>query len=371
MIKRMKLNIQLFSISGTPYVDFKDLPDTTSPIDSTNLNTMQTDIQTDIQTQVESKKVTINLLNIVATAPTICATGDIYFNTTDNLLYTATATNTWSTTGTSPVTNVVYIDTTNNKTYYYNGTTLISVGGGNVVNIQVAQGWYQTGVSPTFTFVSWDSTTYTGVISSNLDMTPYLNVGMKVKFTQNSTIKYAFITAITSTQLTLFLGTDYSLNNNAISNSYYSMLKAPYGFPLDKSKWTVTFTDTTQRAQTSPVAGTWYNLGSLSTNLPIGAWDVSHKIWAYFARETTGYSSLFTCISTTNNGASNTKYVTSCAGYGTGIASFGFSSIRHVTITVTSKTTFYFNCMTFDSATKIAFNNNESALLFEAVCAYL
>lgn len=131
MIKRMKLNIQLFSISGTPYVPFEDLPSTNTPIDSTNLNTMQTDIQTDIQTKVESKKVTINLLNVVATAPTTCATGDIYFNTTDNLLYTATATNTWSTTGTSPVTNVVYIDTTNNKTYYYNGTTLISVGGGS------------------------------------------------------------------------------------------------------------------------------------------------------------------------------------------------------------------------------------------------
>src|SRR5574344_1481438 len=103
--------------------------------------------------------------------------------------------------------------------------------------------WYnplQSGwnyVNGTFTYSSYDSTTKTGVVNSNLDLTSYLSVGMKVKFTQNSAIKYAFTTAITSKQLTLFLGTDYSLNNSAISNSYYSLLKTPYGFPLNPTIW--------------------------------------------------------------------------------------------------------------------------------------
>ena len=102
--------------------------------------------------------------------------------------------------------------------------------------------WYnplQSGwnyVNGTFTYSSYNSTTYTGVVNSNLDLTSYLSVGMKIKFTQNSTIKYAFITAITSTQLTLFLGTDYTINNSAISNTYYSMLKTPYGFPIKYSQ---------------------------------------------------------------------------------------------------------------------------------------
>src|SRR5574344_746079 len=84
---------------------------------------------------------------------------------------------------------------------------------------------------------NWKNITYTGVVNSNLDLTPFLSVGMKVKFTQNSAIKYAFITAITSTQLALFLGTDYSLNNSDISDTYYSMLKTPYGFPLNPTIW--------------------------------------------------------------------------------------------------------------------------------------
>src|SRR5574344_2269433 len=129
----------------------------------------------------------------------------------------------------------------------------------NAFNNQVAFGWYQTGVSPTFTYSSWDSTTKTGVVNSNLDLTPYLSVGMKVKFTQNSAIKYAFITAITSKQLTLFLGTDYSLNNSAISNSYYSMLKTPYGFPLNPDKWSVVYFNTTNIGPTALTANVWAN----------------------------------------------------------------------------------------------------------------
>ena len=143
-------------------------------------------------------------------------------------------------------------------------------------NNQVAQGWYKTGINPTFTFVSYDSATLTGIVSSNLDMTPYLSIGMKVKFTQNSAIKYAFITAITSTQLTLFLGTDYSLNNSGISGAYYSMLKTPYGFPLNPDKWSVTVTDTTERTQVTS-GTTVYNVGGINITIPIGLWKVKYK----------------------------------------------------------------------------------------------
>src|SRR5574344_389577 len=141
---------------------------------------------------------------------------------------------------------------------------------------QVVNGWYEidSNAVPTFTYVSWDSSVYTGVVNSNLDLTPYLSVGMKVKFTQNSVINYAFITAITSTQLTLFLGTDYSLNNSAISNTYFSMLKAPYGFPLNPDKWSVVYFNTTNIGPTALTANVWANPGS-SIAIPIGLWKVN------------------------------------------------------------------------------------------------
>lgn len=103
----------------------------------------------------------------------------------------------------------------------------------NAFNIQVAQGWYNIGVTAllTLTYVSFNSTTKIGVIASNLDLTPFLSVGMKFKFTQNSAVKYGIITAISSTQITLFMGNNFTLNNSGISNPFYSMLETPYDFP--------------------------------------------------------------------------------------------------------------------------------------------
>lgn len=70
------------------------------------------------------------LLAVSSSAPATCDTGDIYFNTTDNLIYTATATNTWGSTGVAPTQNTIYIEFSNQTLYAYDGTTLVSVGGG-------------------------------------------------------------------------------------------------------------------------------------------------------------------------------------------------------------------------------------------------
>ena len=71
------------------------------------------------------------LLAVSSSAPATCDTGDIYFNTTDNLIYTATATNTWGSTGVAPTENTIYIEFTSQTAYAYDGTTLVSVGGGS------------------------------------------------------------------------------------------------------------------------------------------------------------------------------------------------------------------------------------------------
>ena len=71
------------------------------------------------------------LVAVVDTAPSTCSTGDMYFNTTTNLIYTATGTNTWGSTGVAPTMNTIYLELTNQTAYAYNGTTLVSVGGGS------------------------------------------------------------------------------------------------------------------------------------------------------------------------------------------------------------------------------------------------
>ena len=73
----------------------------------------------------------IELLTVSDTAPTECATGDMYYNTTTNKIYTATNTDTWGETGADPESSNLYIDLENTNIYYYDGTSFKSYGGGS------------------------------------------------------------------------------------------------------------------------------------------------------------------------------------------------------------------------------------------------
>lgn len=101
-------------------INFQDLPSTSTPLNSANLNQMQDNMENAI---VPTKLVTIS-----STAPSTATIGDMYYNTTDNKVYTATATNTWDS-GTTPRYDGFYINTSDNTLFYYNGSTLIGVGG--------------------------------------------------------------------------------------------------------------------------------------------------------------------------------------------------------------------------------------------------
>ena len=64
------------------------------------------------------------------------------------------------------------------------------------------------------------------------DFRAYLSIGMKIKLTQDTAVKYFFITAIDATSITLYGGTDYVLTTTAITNVCYSVVQAPHGFPI-------------------------------------------------------------------------------------------------------------------------------------------
>jgi len=74
------------------------------------------------------------LLAVSSTAPAQCSTGDMYFNTTTNLIYTAIATDTWGATGTAPTSTTIYVVLSTNSTYTYDGTTLVAIGGKQPLN---------------------------------------------------------------------------------------------------------------------------------------------------------------------------------------------------------------------------------------------
>ena len=72
----------------------------------------------------------VQLIAISDTAPSTCATGDKYYNSTSKKIFTATATNTWGSTGTTPLEDTSYWLISENGNYAWDGTDLVSIGGG-------------------------------------------------------------------------------------------------------------------------------------------------------------------------------------------------------------------------------------------------
>lgn len=237
-------------------------------------------------------------------------------------------------------------------------------------------GW--TGISGvTLTYSS--NTAYGGlnqsIVSTSTDMTGYLSVGMKLQLTQTSP-KYFFIAAITSTTMTLTGGTDYSVANVAISNLYFSTMDSPFGFPLDPTKWTARYTYTDANSTTS---STFVQVGSHQLSIPIGVWNFRAKTVAYNnvsgvneCMVGLGYSTSATSVSdgelvsfsSPNTWASDTTNFTG--------AHFEFNK----TIVLTSATTYYEIFVRVNSGTSYVNPNSASGYgvatgVIEAVCAYL
>lgn len=72
----------------------------------------------------------IELVAVSETAPSTCAAGDMYFNSgsTNKKIYTATAANTWGTTGVEPEKSKIYVCTADDKTYRWSGTVMTEIG---------------------------------------------------------------------------------------------------------------------------------------------------------------------------------------------------------------------------------------------------
>ena len=231
-------------------------------------------------------------------------------------------------------------------------------------------GWIPAG--ETWTYASADDPTFTFTISG--DKTSKYSAGMKIKLTQ-TTVKYFIITKVAysspNTTITVYGGTDYDLTSGAITNPYYSMVKAPQGFPLDPDKWSVIVTDTTERSQSNPINDAWYNAGSISIDIPLGIWSVSYQAFIGSREEGQTATGVRCCLSTANDSASDLGLV--AEGYSSNVVlDYGFTAYREKTLTLATKGTYYMNIGTRNvNIDVIRFRNNLSHLIIRATCAYL
>lgn len=238
----------------------------------------------------------------------------------------------------------------------------------------LATGWIPAG--ETWTYGTADDPTYTFTISG--DLTGKYSAGMRIRVTQaTGGTKYAIITKVAygapNTTVTAYWGTDYNLENETISSPCYSILKAPYGFPLDPTKWTVTYSDTTRRTQTTPTNETWYNIASQSMSIPLGCWHVSYQMAPWWNDGSSTSANIECAISTGSSSVSDQDLVSVV--YSGPVLDCAANVTRFKTLDLTSKTTYYIICRSEYSSpaglASIGFLNDWSTMFVRAVCAYL
>lgn len=232
-----------------------------------------------------------------------------------------------------------------------------------------ANGWIEAAA---MTYAGADDPTFTLTITGDVSGT--YQVGQRIKLTQaTGGTKYFIITKVAvsgDTTLTLYGGTDYNLENEAITTPYYSPVKAPFGFPLDPTKWTVQTTDTADRQQASPSSGTWYNNAALSISIPIGDWLISYSCLISGNKSTATNMYLFTTLSTANNSESDTQF-TAIAGL-SAVSSFFYQQLaRAKPLLIAAKITYYLNMKVLATIDTLAINGASTPTIIRAVCAYL
>lgn len=217
-----------------------------------------------------------------------------------------------------------------------------------------ADGWTAyTDVTPTRTAA--DDPTYT-LQFAGVDLTATLQEGMPIKWTQNSIVRYGWISsapayASGNTTITVLTRTDSSSTNYdvldtstyAITGFAYGLPRQPgIGFPALHEYWDVKFEDTADRSVTTPGTGI-VNPGSLSQSVPIGDWDIEAEFVVRV--EYTGTNTRHSVLG--GLGTTSSSFLSDCVFYflatSTDIIANGGYTIK-TEQHYTTKTTLYINC---------------------------
>lgn len=193
-----------------------------------------------------------------------------------------------------PLTGQIIFNTTTGGINVYDGTFW--------VDISLTDGWSSPSSTIPTRSVSNDPTyevTFAGV-----DLTGVLSKDMRVRLTQNGTIRYFRISKAPAldgadTDVTLYGGTDYDVddtNTYPISALEFSTGDNPLGFPKDDSLWRLEAESTSTVSQSGPTKWIWYNVISLA--IPIGTWEIEYTGLTEMSDTNTGYVTAEATLST-------------------------------------------------------------------------
>lgn len=234
----------------------------------------------------------------------------------------------------------------------------------------LSTGWFPIPTGATLTYSSADDPTY--VVTTSSDLRTYVQVGDRVKFTNNSTTFYGIVTATAAGSITLYGGTDYDVANSAITSVYFSHMKSPIGFPLDPLKWTFSATDTSMRTQATPVTNTWYNPGSITAAIPIGSWKLSYSANVDIDDASASTPQFRLTLSTANNSESDAAMTAAAHVVLNASTRQGLAVYREKHVLLASKTSHYLNIMTPSSSVdNLNIRGDIGTTTIRAVSSYL
>lgn len=161
----------------------------------------------------------IELLTVASSAPSTCAKDDMYYNTTSTKIFTATATNTWGTTGTTPEKSAIYVALDTNYSYRWSGSTMV-----NLASPVAAATESTAGIAE----IATDSETSTGTDDTKI-VTPK-------KLKNMNFVKHTASTAVGSATKGVYIAADgtatemtYSVNKDVPSDAVFTDTKYTAG----------------------------------------------------------------------------------------------------------------------------------------------
>ena len=236
-------------------------------------------------------------------------------------------------------------------------------------------------ISGTFSRNSADDPTYILKIIGQ-DLTSTLGVGMRLKWTQNSIVRYGIITKValsgSDTDVTILTRCDDTSGNYdlldtttyPLTDLNYSSVYCPFGFDVDKNIWTVIY-ELSSGSKSGATDNVWYNIGG-SIIVPIGVWKVSMSL-KQFSPYKTNVSVLTAkvTLSTANNSESDDKMTHFNGGQQTNTGGSTWAldqgAYKEKLVKYTSKTTLYCNLL----STSNSGNLSCSGIKLSAVCQYV
>lgn len=161
--------------------------------------------------------------------------------------------------------------------------------------------------------------------------------------TISSTLDYAIIQKAsfsTNTTLTVQVPEGCTIpTSGGVSAVSYSTQKAPYGMPATRSKWAFDVIGKIIVSQASAVGATWYQVGNLQINVPIGEWALTYWVETH-QQGTSGPGDVYSTLATTTAAETDTLATSSTTSTSANIAGLLTKTIYP---SLAAATTYYLN----------------------------